>query len=134
MECPRVVVHVPLHAQEDSDFMFEYVFDCRQICIVGRSDDCDIRLLEASDQREISPHHCLLEIDPPMVRLYDLGSESGTFVNGARLKPIPDPTDLPHSAAAELKDGDEILLGDTALHVMIGACIDVIEAAEPVLA
>jgi pSer/pThr/pTyr-binding forkhead associated (FHA) protein len=134
MECPRVVVHVPLHEKEDSDYMFEYVFDCRQICVVGRADDCDIRILEGCGQREISPHHCMLEIDPPMVRLYDLGSENGTYVNGAELQSIPDPSDLPHSAAVELKDGDEIRVGDTALHVMVGGFIDVIEAAEPVMA
>jgi len=128
MEKPQVIVHVPLPAQEVADFMFEYVFDCRQICIVGRSDDCAIRILGGAGQREISPHHCLMEIDPPVVRLYDLGSECGTYVNGARLQSIPDATDLPHSAAVELQDGDEIRLGDTVLHVMIGANLDVTEA------
>ncbi|HEV3145051.1 MAG TPA: FHA domain-containing protein [Gemmataceae bacterium] len=134
MERPKVIVHVPLPGQEDSEFVFDYVFDCPQICLVGCADDSDIRILEGPGQREISPLHCLLEIDAPMVRLYDLGSENGTYVNGQRLEPITDPTDLPHAAAAELKDGDEIRIADTTLHVLIGINIEAMEPAQPALA
>jgi pSer/pThr/pTyr-binding forkhead associated (FHA) protein len=134
MANPLVIVHVPLPAQEVSDFMFDYVFDRPQICLIGRTEDCDIRILEGIGQREIASHHCLLEIEPPLARLYDLGSDSGTYVNGARLQPISDPTDLPHSAAVELKDGDEIRVGDTALHVKVGADSDITESSESVVA
>ena len=119
MRYPPVVVRIPVADQGDSVFMFDYVFDGPQICIVGRADDCDIRILEGAGQREISPQHCLLEIDPPTVRLYDLGSANGTYVNGRRLEPIPDPTDLHYPAAGDLKNGDEVRIGDTPIQVMV---------------
>ena len=56
--------------------------------LVGRTvDDDDCRLVDP----RISRRHALLEVTDSGLRLSDLGSANGTFVNGAR---ISDPVDL----------------------------------------
>lgn len=49
--------------------------------IVGRDEDCHLR--PASDF--ISRHHCVFLLDSSGMRLRDLGSKNGTFVNGRRI-------------------------------------------------
>jgi DNA-binding NtrC family response regulator len=49
-------------------------------CTVGRS-DCDLRL----DDREVSALHCELVATEEGVRLRDLGSRNGTFIEGVRV-------------------------------------------------
>ena len=63
--------------------------------LIGRGEDCQLR--PASEQ--ISRHHCVFSTDEFTVRLRDLGSTSGTFVNGEQL----------HGEVV-LKDGDTIPL------------------------
>jgi predicted component of type VI protein secretion system len=49
--------------------------------VIGRETDCQL-------QREspfISRHHCLLLFDDSTLRIRDLGSKNGTFVNGRRI-------------------------------------------------
>jgi pSer/pThr/pTyr-binding forkhead associated (FHA) protein len=71
---------------------------------------------------DVSRHHCLVEIEPPVVRVRDLGSLNGTFVNdkliGSRLKTaVVMDRALGEVVERELKDGDEIRLGHTVLQV-----------------
>ncbi|MGB0579786.1 MAG: FHA domain-containing protein, partial [Limisphaerales bacterium] len=48
---------------------------------VGRGKDCDIQLVHKS----VSRHHCVLTEEDEKLRLEDLGSTYGTFVNGAQI-------------------------------------------------
>ena len=44
----------------------EFAFDERTTCIVGRLEDCDLRIpLSESEKRTVSRHHCILDINPP---------------------------------------------------------------------
>jgi pSer/pThr/pTyr-binding forkhead associated (FHA) protein len=98
----------------------EYVFDDSWMCLVGRGQDCDLRFPDTPEYRSISRRHCLLDIDPPCVRVRDLGSRNGTLINGQRLGPpangrLP----VPCRKDFELKDGDELGLADTVVQVQI---------------
>ena len=87
------------------------------------------RLPDALPYKDISRHHCLLCVSLPELRLLDLGSTNGTFVNGARLGPPgeggpasagePGALTLPlHGQEVglhPLKDGDVIALADSAV-------------------
>jgi pSer/pThr/pTyr-binding forkhead associated (FHA) protein len=101
-----------------------YVFHGHERCIIGRAEDCDIRLPSDDEHMGISRHHCVLEIDPPRAFISDLGSMNGTFVNGVKIGPprkVFDQTRRPELVKAtaddktELKDGDQVHLGRTAL-------------------
>ncbi|MFB9068418.1 FHA domain-containing protein [Pseudofulvimonas gallinarii] len=59
---------------------------------IGRGSDCDLVI----DEAEMSRHHAVIESTSAGIRLRDLGSANGTFVNGAWV----------HNA--ELKVGDQI--------------------------
>jgi len=72
----------------------------------------------------ISRRHCLLEIDPPVVRLHDLGSRNGTFVNGetvGRRRRGTSPSEAPpaDTSPRTLLNGDCIRLGGTTFVVAI---------------
>lgn len=90
--------------------------------LFGRAPDCHARL--ASNDSAASRHHFLLEVNPPAVRLRDLGSLNGTNVNGVRhggRRPNETPEEGARHVAAELdlKDGDEIRVGATHLKVTV---------------
>ena len=57
----------------------------RASTIVGRSDDCHIRVRTAGMSRK----HCELIIEDGSVVVRDLGSSNGTFVNQERIESIP---------------------------------------------
>ncbi|MGW2101463.1 protein kinase domain-containing protein [Streptomyces olivaceoviridis] len=88
-----------------------YVFSHRTTCLVGRASECGIRL--ARTETKVSRHHCLLDVNPPHLRVRDLDSRNGTFVNGERL--------APGSAGRDLADGDEIRVGGAVLRVSVQA-------------
>ena len=121
----------------------QFVYEDRTTCIVGRSRDCEPRLLckpeepNAAENRKISRHHCLLDINPPDVRIRDFGSLNGTYINGQkigqrRVHEQPGGSFPEH----DLKDGDEIWLGNLKLRVCIhvptvcGACGVEVPASE----
>ncbi len=106
----------------------EYVFRGRTRCTIGRADDCDIRFPYDWEFMTISRHHCLLDMDPPHIRVRDLGSSNGTYISGRQIgRPAPDlgPADAPPPYLWEydLEDGDELGIGDTALRVSISPCL-----------
>ncbi len=63
----------------------QYIFDSRTTCIIGRSQDCNPQLPDDEDHRTISRYHCLLDINPPAIRIRDFGSRNGTYVNGKKI-------------------------------------------------
>jgi pSer/pThr/pTyr-binding forkhead associated (FHA) protein len=75
--------------------------------------------------RDVSRHHCAFEIEPPVVRVRDLGSLNGTYVNGEmigqRTKSLaPDELDR-KEPMRELSDGDEVRVGANTIRVMVEA-------------
>src|SRR5207249_1352983 len=79
----------------------EFEFVGRTLCTIGRSHDCDLCLTTDGVDLTISRRHCLLEVEPPAVRLHDLGSRNGTYVNGEKLSQRRPGTHPPESAPAD---------------------------------
>ena len=79
------------------------------VCIIGRADDCTIAISK-SDNR-VSRHHCLIDINPPLLTIEDLGSSNGTLLNNEDLSGKAEPT--------LLRDEDIIQVGDTQIKVEI---------------
>ena len=50
-------------------------------CVIGRAEDCDVQLPLDYAHADVSRHHCRLDIDPPIIRVRDLGSRNGTYLN-----------------------------------------------------
>jgi len=87
--------------------------------VLGRSSECDLVL--ASDI--VSRRHATIAIGPRDVRVRDLGSSNGTYINGARV--------VGDGLAGE---GDIILVGDVALRLhgtMVPALLPPRPDAEP---
>ena len=72
--------------------------------LIGRDDVCSIHL----DSSTVSRHHALIVISSNGVRLLDLGSTNGTYVNGRRVEQ--------HA----LQDDDVISVGDCKLEYFAG--------------
>ena len=98
----------------------EFVFDEKGLCLIGRSNDCALQIPKENDMR-ISRRHCLIILDPPNVRVRDLNSRNGTFVNDVKLEPgaIGDNPSEPTSVDVVLNDGDVLSLGETVLEFEI---------------
>lgn len=113
----------------------EFIFDSRTTCIIGRSPDCNPKLPDDEAHRTISRYHCLLDINPPDIRVRDFGSRNGTFVNGVKIGQRQ-PEQTPEEGAKltfpeyDLKTNDEIQLGDTVFQVSIEGVSEV-EANQP---
>src|SRR4051794_5762306 len=54
----------------------------RDLTLVGRKEDCDLRL----DHKSVSKMHCVIVKTDGMLLLRDLGSTNGTRVNGQRVR------------------------------------------------
>lgn len=99
-----------------------FTFNDRTTCIVGRDHDCSLRLPDDADHQDVSRHHCFFDINPPLIRIRDLGSMNGTWVNGVRIGRRAEGL-TPEMAAGqsfpdhELVDGDEVRVGDTVFVV-----------------
>ncbi|MBU7587430.1 MAG: protein kinase [Nostoc sp. TH1S01] len=113
----------------------EFIFDSRTTCIIGRSPECNPKLPDDEAHRTISRYHCLLDINPPDIRVRDFGSRNGTFVNGKKIGQR-EPGQTPEEGAKltfpeyDLKTNDEIQLGDTVFRVSIEGMTEV-EANQP---
>ncbi len=100
----------------------EFAFDERTTCIIGRAEDCHPRLPTDADHKTISRNHCLLDINPPDIRIRDFGSLNGTYINGTKIgqrKKNQTPEEGAQTVFPEhdLKDGDRIELGNTVFRV-----------------
>jgi serine/threonine-protein kinase len=85
-----------------------FTFNGHEMFLVGRSKRCHFQL----DRKDMyfSRVHFLVEANPPLCRISDLGARNGTYVNGRR---IEEPT--------VLCDGDLIKAGHTTLRVAMVA-------------
>lgn len=98
----------------------EFAFEEDGLCLIGRSADCALQIPKAKDMR-ISRRHCLLILNPPNVRIRDLGSRNGTTVNDKLL----DSTTLSEEPEKMtpvdqiLKDGDVVSIGETVFVVEV---------------
>jgi len=72
--------------------------------LVGRGSDCDIFLGDVT----VSRHHARFSVDGPTLRIQDLGSTNGTYVNGEWVD------------AYALSAGDEVIIGKFHLVVARG--------------
>src|SRR5208282_4642473 len=75
----------------------------RDMTVVGRREDCDLRI----PLGEVSRKHCRLIKDGEVIRLEDLGSSNGTFHNAERVR------------EATLAAGDTIQIGPVTFMVQI---------------
>jgi len=82
-----------------------FSFDRQDTFVAGRGSLAHLKL-PSTDQFS-SRVHFQLEVSPPCCRLTNMSSTNGTFVNGVLV------------SNADLKDGDIILAGDTAIRVSI---------------
>ena len=67
----------------------------RDMTVIGRREDCDLRI----PLGDVSRKHCRLIKDGDTIRIEDLGSSNGTFINGERVQ------------QAELTAGDTLQVG-----------------------
>jgi hypothetical protein len=81
--------------------------------LIGAERDCDLRPVSPL----LSRHHCVFKKDEYSLRIRDLGSTNGTFVNGRRI-----------FTEAILKPGDEVRIADVTFHVHLPAPPQVIQS------
>jgi hypothetical protein len=82
----------------------EYIFDRHATFIVGRSSQVDFPV---PDDRFLSRDHFLIEFNPPICFLKDMGSTNGTKVNGERVDEV------------RLHDGDVISAGKSSFLIRV---------------
>lgn len=95
-----------------------YRFDERMVCILGRAENCTLKIPDhAADG--VSRHHCLLDIDPPNASVQDMGSRFGTKVNGEEIGPAAEDA-AKRLVQRRLRDGDRFHVGRLDFGVAIG--------------
>jgi pSer/pThr/pTyr-binding forkhead associated (FHA) protein len=73
--------------------------------LIGREQDCHLR----PNSELVSRHHCVFAVDDFSVRLRDLGSTNGTFVNNHRVR-----------GEVLLNSGDRIRVGKLDFELVVG--------------
>ena len=81
---------------------------CASRCLIGRGEDCHIRLPRDKLGDLISRRHCMILVDGDAIVVKDCSSAHGTLVNG---KPI--------HQRHELKNGEWITMGTVTFEVRI---------------
>jgi eukaryotic-like serine/threonine-protein kinase len=104
----------------------EFVIDSRTTCIMGRAKDCHPQIPDDEHHRTISRYHCLLDINPPDIRVRDFGSLNGTYVNGKKIgqrqiNQTPEEGAKLKFPEYDLKKGDLIKLGNTVFRIQTEA-------------
>lgn len=75
----------------------------KETSVIGRREDCDLRIPLA----EVSRKHCRIIIEEDLLRLEDLGSSNGTYVNNQRVQ------------EAAVNPGDILTIGPVSMVVQI---------------
>ncbi len=101
-----------------------FEFAERTTCIIGRHKECLPQLPDDEEHATVSRRHCLLDINPPDIRVRDFGSRNGTHVNGVNIGQRPDETTAKEGARLkytdrDLNQGDRIKLGNTEFQVEV---------------
>jgi serine/threonine-protein kinase len=104
----------------------KYFFSEPRTYVIGRADDCDLQLPSGVEFRTISRRHCQLDIDPSEIRLQDLGSTNGTFINGSQIgqsaaRKMPEEDSALALRGYDLRDGDELRIGGVTFRVSVSA-------------
>lgn len=86
----------------------------KEMMLVGREEDCDLRL----NHKSISKIHCVLVKTDGIVLLRDLGSTNGTRVNGTRVR------------RAALLPNDKVSFANFHYRILFGAALDAMAPAE----
>jgi pSer/pThr/pTyr-binding forkhead associated (FHA) protein len=76
----------------------------KDLTLVGRKEDCDLRL----DHKSISKLHCVIVKTDGLLLLRDLGSTNGTRVNGQRIR------------RAALLPNDQVMIAGFKFRVSLG--------------
>jgi pSer/pThr/pTyr-binding forkhead associated (FHA) protein len=113
----------------------DFVFTTRTIGVVGRSEECLLRVSGGAGDPRVSRRHCLLNLNPPTVQVCDLGSLNGTFVNGRNIGQRPEgapPGEMASTDAeqVELHDGDQLTVGGSTFLIGIQYSQEAAAAAE----
>jgi pSer/pThr/pTyr-binding forkhead associated (FHA) protein len=101
---------------------------------LGRARDCSFPIAGCDENLVISRHHCQITVGLPEIRIRDLGSRNGTFLNGQAIGRRPRGVSPEEATAAPgpeypVQESDEIQIGDLVFKVRI-AVVD--DAEEPV--
>ena len=113
----------------------QYTFDSRTSCIIGRAEDCNLQLPNDKEHLTISRYHCLLDINPPNVRIRDFGSKNGTYVNNKNIgqrqaNQTPQESINANFPEYDLQNEDKIKLGKTIFEVSIKKDVDIINVSD----
>jgi pSer/pThr/pTyr-binding forkhead associated (FHA) protein len=79
----------------------------KEMILIGRQEDCDLRL----DHKSVSKMHCVLVKTDGLLLLRDLGSTNGTRVNGTRVR------------RAALLPNDKLSVANFHFKVLFGAAL-----------
>jgi signal transduction histidine kinase/pSer/pThr/pTyr-binding forkhead associated (FHA) protein len=103
----------------------EFLFEETGLCLIGRDSNCSISIPREKDVG-ISRRHCMLIIDSPNIRIRDLYSTNGTYVNGHRLIPSPIGDDPKKEDVNDrfLLNGDKISISNIVMEVQVKAEVD----------
>jgi predicted component of type VI protein secretion system len=82
--------------------------------LIGREQDCHLR----PNSEMVSRHHCVFTTDEFGVRVRDLGSTNGTFVNDERIE-----------KQVVLKEGDKVVIGTLNFELVLKKSVPVAAAA-----
>ena len=86
----------------------------KEMTLIGRQEDCDLRL----DHKSVSKMHCVLVKTDGLIVLRDLGSTNGTRVNGTRVR------------RAALLPNDKLSVANFHFRVLFGAVLTTAEQAD----
>jgi len=85
--------------------------------LIGRAEDCDVQV----ESQFVSAHHCVVLLDEYTLRLRDLGSKNGTYVNGRKIG----------THMITLVHGDTVSVGDVNLLIELTPGTDGAEFLPP---
>ena len=86
----------------------------KEMMLVGRQEDCDLRL----DHKSVSKMHCVIVKTDGLLLLRDLGSTNGTRVNGTRVR------------RAALLPNDKLSVANFHFRVLFGAALAALEEGD----